>query len=155
MAGLVIRYHGGRYCLCDGMPPDGCENDGNIYLGNEVRWFDTWQEADEKRKAIDNAYNKPLIKPEPSEELKLRFLNKVRVLALLEAYRLYENHKKEINVDHVLRVASAIVADAFGFSSRADWCDEINKLKLVDYGHEVDLWNQYKQLTELVHNIEI
>lgn len=56
MNGLVIRFFGGGYFLCDGKPPEGHENDGEIYVGNSVKWFKTWEEADEMRKMIDAAY---------------------------------------------------------------------------------------------------
>ena len=54
--GLVIRYFGGGYFLCDGKPPAGCEDDGEIYVGNAVQWFETWNEADALRQVIDRAY---------------------------------------------------------------------------------------------------
>lgn len=54
--GLVIRYFCGGYYLCDGKPPKGCENDGELYVGNSVKWFETWEEADSLRKIIDAAY---------------------------------------------------------------------------------------------------
>jgi len=54
--GLVIRYFDGGYFLCDGKPPKGYENDGEIYVGNAVKWFNTWEEADAMRKIIDAAY---------------------------------------------------------------------------------------------------
>ena len=56
MKGLVIRYFMGGYYLCDGKPPKGCENDGEIYVGNAIKWFEKWEEADEMRKMIDTAY---------------------------------------------------------------------------------------------------
>ncbi len=56
MKGLVIRYFSGGYYLCDGKPPKGCENDGEIYVGNIVKWFETWDEANEMRNMINDAY---------------------------------------------------------------------------------------------------
>lgn len=56
MQGLVIRYFMGGYYLCDGKPPKGCENDGEIYVGNAVKWFETWDEANEMRNVINAAY---------------------------------------------------------------------------------------------------
>lgn len=56
MKGLVIRYFMGGFYLCDGKPPKGCEADGHLYVGNAVKWFETWEEADEMRKMIDRAY---------------------------------------------------------------------------------------------------
>ena len=56
--GLVIRYFSGGYFLCDGKPPIGCENDGEIYVGNSIKWFETWEEADAMRKVIDTAYGR-------------------------------------------------------------------------------------------------
>ncbi len=55
--GLVIRYFMGGYYLCDGKAPEGMENDGEIYVGNTVKWCKTWEEADNLRKVIDGAYN--------------------------------------------------------------------------------------------------
>ena len=54
--GLVIRYFWNGYYLCDGRPPKGYENDGEIYIGNHVKWFDTWEAANAMRKMIDAAY---------------------------------------------------------------------------------------------------
>jgi hypothetical protein len=55
--GLVIRYFMQGYYLCDGKPPTNCEEEKNeIYVGNAVKWFETWEEADKMRKMIDNAY---------------------------------------------------------------------------------------------------
>ncbi len=56
MKGLVIRYFMSGYYLCDGKAPEGKENDGEIYVGNAVKWFETWEEADAMRKMIDAAY---------------------------------------------------------------------------------------------------
>lgn len=56
MTGLVIRYFMGGYFLCDGKHPEGKENDGEYYVGNQVKWFKTWDEANEIRKMIDAAY---------------------------------------------------------------------------------------------------
>jgi hypothetical protein len=57
MKGLVIRYFMSGYYLCDGEPPKGCDNDGEIYIGNAVKWFETWEEAAKMRKIIDEAYS--------------------------------------------------------------------------------------------------
>ena len=54
--GLVIRYFMGGYYLCDGQPLEGCENDGELYIGNAVKWFESWDEAEAMRKIIDAAY---------------------------------------------------------------------------------------------------
>lgn len=58
--GLVIRVSSlGGCVLCDGKCPDGVEEeDGEIYMGTIVKWFDTWEEADAMRKVIDTAYGK-------------------------------------------------------------------------------------------------
>jgi len=53
---LVIRYFMGGYYLCDGKPPKGYENDGELYVGNIVKWFKTWEEADNLRKVIAAIY---------------------------------------------------------------------------------------------------
>ncbi len=55
--GLVIRYFMGGYYLCDGKAPEGMENDGEIYVGNEIKWFEKWEDADAMRKVIDATYN--------------------------------------------------------------------------------------------------
>lgn len=54
--GLVIRWFSNDYVLCDGKAPEGHENDGNLYIGNAVGWFKTWEEADQMRKMINAAY---------------------------------------------------------------------------------------------------
>lgn len=54
--GLVIRYFMGGYYLCDGKPPKGHENDGELYVGNIVKWFETWEEAENMRKIIAATY---------------------------------------------------------------------------------------------------
>jgi hypothetical protein len=56
MKGLVIRYFMCGYYLCDGKPPAGRENDGELYVGNAVKWFATWEEANEMRLMINAAY---------------------------------------------------------------------------------------------------
>jgi len=48
----------GGYFLCDGQPVNDCENDGEIYVGNTVKWFEKWEDADEMRKMIDRAYGR-------------------------------------------------------------------------------------------------
>ena len=54
--GLVIRYFSNGFFLCDGKAPEGHENDGELYVGNTVKWFETWEEADQIRKMINTAY---------------------------------------------------------------------------------------------------
>lgn len=54
--GLVIRNCMDRYILCDGKAPEGHENDGNLYIGNIVETFKTWEEANQMRKMINAAY---------------------------------------------------------------------------------------------------
>ena|GEM_PF-5043698 len=56
MRGLVIRYFMGGYYLCDGKPPEGRENDGELYIGNAVKWFETWDKANDMRNMINAAY---------------------------------------------------------------------------------------------------
>jgi hypothetical protein len=56
MQGLAIRYFMGGYYLCDGKPPQGCESDGELYVGNSVRWFENWEEAGAMRNMINAAY---------------------------------------------------------------------------------------------------
>ena len=57
--GLVIRFFMGAYALCDGKCPDSIKamhEEGDIYVGNLVKMFDTWEEADAMRKIVDAAY---------------------------------------------------------------------------------------------------
>ncbi len=54
--GLVMRFFMNGYYLCDGTPPKGRENDGELYVGQTVKWFKTWEEANAMRKMIDAAY---------------------------------------------------------------------------------------------------
>lgn len=54
--GLVIRPSCGGYFLCDGQPPRGCENDEGLYIGNTVKWFESWEEAEAMLKMIDATY---------------------------------------------------------------------------------------------------
>ena len=54
--GLVIRYFMGGYYLCNGQAPANKEEDGEIYVGDTVKWFETWDEAERMRKMIDLAY---------------------------------------------------------------------------------------------------
>ena len=56
MKGLVIRYFSGGYFVCDGKPPEGCENDGELYMGNTVEWFETFEEAQKMLEMINTAY---------------------------------------------------------------------------------------------------
>jgi len=44
------------FYLCDGKAPEGCENDGELYVGNAVQWFETWEKANEMRQMINAAY---------------------------------------------------------------------------------------------------
>ena len=52
--GLVIRYFGGGYYLCDGKSENG--NDDEFCIGNAVKWFETWDEANTMRNMINDAY---------------------------------------------------------------------------------------------------
>lgn len=55
--GLVIRSFGEKWALCDGQPPEGVEpKPDTYYMGNIVKWFDTWDEANEMREIINAAY---------------------------------------------------------------------------------------------------
>ena len=68
--GLVIRCFMNGYYLCDGKPPQGKENDGQIYIGNAVKWFPTFKEAEEMRIIINEAYeDKTTIKDIENEQL--------------------------------------------------------------------------------------
>lgn len=80
---------------------------------------------------------------------------KVEVLALLEAYRLLVDNKKENNPDHAIRVCQAIVAGVFGYDSRANWSDDVQAAGLIDYGHDVDCYEQYKTLTEATKEVRL
>jgi len=74
----------------------------------------------------------------------------IEVMALLEAYRLLVDSRKENNPDHCIRVCQAIVAGVFGYNSRNEWTDAIQTAGLVSYNHDVDLHEQYKALNEKV-----
>ena len=54
--GLVIRWFSGGFFLCDGKPLPGHENDGELWVGNAVNWFKTFEEAEAMRQLIDEAY---------------------------------------------------------------------------------------------------
>jgi hypothetical protein len=62
--GLVIRYFSGGYFLCDGKAPEGHENDGELYVGNTVKWFETWDEANAMREALASILSKETITKE-------------------------------------------------------------------------------------------
>ena len=81
--------------------------------------------------------------------------SKTNVLALLEAYRLYSGTANEKNTDHAIRICQAIIADAFGYKSRADWSEDIRAANLIDYGYNADFKEQYRRLTDIVRNIKI
>ncbi len=55
--GLVIRYFMNGFFLCDGKAPEGCEEDGEIYVGNTIKFFGTWEEANQMRGIIDTAFS--------------------------------------------------------------------------------------------------
>lgn len=80
--------------------------------------------------------------------------SKLKILALLEAHRLYAN-SKQASLDFALRVCVAIVAKVLGYDNRADWTDEIQKLGLIDYSYGVDTKQQYFELTDMVNDIKI
>ena len=81
--------------------------------------------------------------------------HKVELLALLESYRLLVDSKKENNPDHAIRVCQAIIASAFGYENRADWTGAIQAASLIDYGHDVDWYEQYKTLTESIKGVQL
>lgn len=58
MEGLVIRYFSGGYYLCNGKPLEGHENDGELWIGDAVKWFEKWEEANEMRNMINAAYGR-------------------------------------------------------------------------------------------------
>ena len=56
---MVIRFFMGGWALCDGKCPgplSDVHEDGDLYIGNLVRVFGTWEEADGMRKIIDAEY---------------------------------------------------------------------------------------------------
>jgi len=79
--------------------------------------------------------------------------NKLAVLALLEAYRLLADDKKELNADHAIRVCQAIIAKVLGFDGRNSWTDEIKSAGLIDYRYDADKYEQYKKLTDIVNGM--
>ena len=74
----------------------------------------------------------------------------IEVMALLEAYRLLVDSRKENNPDHCIRVCQAIVAGVFGYNSRNEWTDAIQTAGLVSYSDDVNLHEQYIALNEKV-----
>jgi len=54
--GLVLRYFMNGFYVCDGQAPKGKENDGELYIGNVIKWFSTHDEAKAMLEIIDNAY---------------------------------------------------------------------------------------------------
>lgn len=56
-------------------------------------------------------------------------LTDIELLATLENLRI-----SNPNDDYILRVASAIVAENFGYKSRADWTQATRESGLVEYG---------------------
>lgn len=52
--GLVIRYFGNKWCVCDGVNHDKLpEEKGDLFIGHRFsEWFDTWEEASNYRKEI-------------------------------------------------------------------------------------------------------
>lgn len=82
--------------------------------------------------------------------------DKLKILALLEAHRLYVDSKREpINPDFELRVCEAIIAEIFGYTDRADWSEEIQNAGLINYGYDIDKKQQYFNLSEIVRKIKI
>ena len=56
MKGLVIRYSSEGFFLCDGQPPIGCTDDDELFIGNVVDCYETWDEANDMRMMIESAY---------------------------------------------------------------------------------------------------
>lgn len=54
--GLCIRRFMDKVCVCDGKVLEGKENDGELYIGTVIKWFDSFDEAEAFRKLIDDAY---------------------------------------------------------------------------------------------------
>ena len=81
--------------------------------------------------------------------------DKMIILATLEAYRLkVEDRPKESGCkDHIIRVCQAIVAKALGFNGRNEWSCELENTGYISYDYEVDKWEQYKFLSELLDKI--
>lgn len=67
----------------------------------------------------------------------MKYLDDIEVLAELENFRLKKQNTKD-PVDFVLRVASAIVANAMGYPDRATWVSDLKKANLVSYGGTVE-----------------
>jgi hypothetical protein len=58
MYGLVIRYFMGGFYICDGKPLKGHEDDDELWIGNTVKWFESFDEAKKILEIIDQAYGK-------------------------------------------------------------------------------------------------
>jgi hypothetical protein len=52
MNGLVIRYFMSGCYLCDGKPPQGRENDGELYIGNADIYAEYSRETSYKRFSV-------------------------------------------------------------------------------------------------------
>lgn len=89
---------------------------------------------------------------------KLFYEDKLKILALLEAHRLYvesKSNQEPINLDFELRVCEAIIAEILGFNNRVDWSEAIQNAGLINYGYDVDKKQQYFNLSEIVRKIKI
>ena len=54
---LVIRFFMNGFFLCNGQPPKGVEPEPDeIYVGETVKWFETWEEANNMLNMINEAY---------------------------------------------------------------------------------------------------
>jgi hypothetical protein len=81
--------------------------------------------------------------------------SRVKVMALLEAYRIKAGAYKGNNVGHAIRVCQAIIARLFGYTSRSDWTEDINAAGLIDYESGVDAHEQYKAAMDIAGSIKI
>lgn len=55
--GLVVRVFMGKYVLCDGKPVENCTlEEGDFFIGNIIKIFDSHDEASAMKDVIDAAY---------------------------------------------------------------------------------------------------
>lgn len=103
--GLVIRYFMNGYYLCDGKAPEGNENDSELYVGNTIKWFETWEEADAMKQMIDNAYKNQNIKEMHNMGMTLNDYKEQVKNDLLEYAKECYEYDKDITAEQIMEQA--------------------------------------------------